>query len=130
MPADATLESIISSNPELFEKELQQLRQSARMENKMRQKAKAQSKGAIQQKLNTRMSQKAAQKTAVKEQAVAKNEQTITAENQQAEDDWNKELTAFKAIQQKKVDQKRRNENLVKTTETIDSKMKQGSFAK
>ena len=42
-------------------------------------------------------------------------EEKITAPNAEAEAEWKKELEAFKAIQQKKVDEKRKNENLVKT---------------
>ena len=53
----------------------------------------------------------------VKVEAKAKVEETITAPNAEAEAEWNKELAAFKAIQQKKVDEKRKNENLVKTQE-------------
>lgn len=81
------------------------------MQNRMRNKAKAHSKNSIKQKLNNIQAQKAAQKTAVKSEPAQK----ITAENAQAEAEWNKELAAFKAIQQKKVDQKKKNENLLKT---------------
>lgn len=65
------------------------------MQNRMRNKAKAHSKNSIKQKLKCYPTKKTAEKTAVKSEAALK----ITAENAQAEAEWNKELAAFKAIQ-------------------------------
>jgi len=81
------------------------------------------------QKTKSKQSQKAAQKSAVKLENTHKNSQKITAENEQAEKEWTQELAAFKAIQQKKVDGKRRNEELVKMEESSSQSLKEEQLA-
>lgn len=133
---ETNLDSILNDDPDLFTKELEQIKSSSRMHHKVKHHAKAHAKHKHHQKMKSehKLKHKTEQKSAIKmthkQEKAAKKKDFLMSQSKEAEKEWMNEMAAFKALEKSKLEMKTHNEALTKMKQKEEMKAEHAAEVK